>query len=240
MNHKETLELLEIVKAYIDEQDISVSTKNTDWKGKEENSDYIIFDDKNGVGFKVFENEIIMFFFSEHHHFEDYSFELTEGAPNYVERAKKFLSDLFCCTITHQSNYKGNVLTSEKIIFTYPDGTVDCPAGTWVHKILIRFVPFLPKRTELKSWIFDKYKKRFTNCFPKSPDPNAVEVIDVNEDCYIEILHNNGLYRYTIMEKDFDDYNGIYFWAPKISAHSGMYDTKENALKHAYEDLNIK
>ena len=161
MNYSVTKELLDTIKPMVSEDTININTKNTDWRGKEYYSDFVTIDDKNGVGFEVLENEIIMFYFAEHHHFEDYSYELEDGQPDYIARAKDFLKDLFCCTITQQKVFKGKALISEKYIFTLPDGTTECPAGVWVHGVLIRLVPFLKKRTENKSWRFDKDKTCF-------------------------------------------------------------------------------
>lgn len=171
MNYSATQELLAVIEPFVPECAIRVSTKNVDWSGKEYNSDRIIIDDKNGVGVEVFDNEIIVFYFSEHHHFEDYSCELNEEEPNYVERAKTFLLDLFSCKITCQKRYRGNTLISEKYIFTYPDGTEDCPAGTWGHGILIRFIPFLKNRTERQSWHFDRSKGVFLCVHRKNQSP---------------------------------------------------------------------
>lgn len=161
LNYTVTQELLNIIEPFVSVHAISISTRNVDWRGKEYDSDLITIDDKNRIGFEVFDNEIIMFYFSEHHHFEDYSSVFDESEPDYIERAKTFLRDLFSCTITHQKTFKGKTLISEKYTFIHPNGTTECPAGVCLNSILIRFVPFLKTRTENQFWIFNKDKGSF-------------------------------------------------------------------------------
>ncbi|MBP3692193.1 MAG: hypothetical protein J6I80_02985, partial [Clostridia bacterium] len=56
-----------------------------------------------------------------------------------------------------------------------------------------------------------------------------------------EILKNHNAYTYDIMEIDFDDYFGMYYWAPAINIiPSGLYDTKENAINSAMEALKCR
>lgn len=63
----------------------------------------------------------------------------------------------------------------------------------------------------------------------------------MNEDCYIEIFFNHNVYTYDIMEIDFDDYFGMYYWAPAINVlPTGMYDTKEKAIDAARETLRSR
>jgi len=43
------------------------------------------------------------------------------------------------------------------------------------------------------------------------------------------------------MEIDFDDYFGMYYWAPAINVlPTGMYDTKEKAIAAARETLECR
>ena len=161
MNYNTTSELLDIIRPFVEDRYI-LEPQNTTWRLKKYISDLVTIDEENHVGFEVFDNEIIFFYFTEHCHFEDCTSDLEDDEPDYIERAKAFLVDLFSCKITQQKQYKGNTLISEKYIFTYPDGTTDCPDGPWIHGILVRLVPFLPERMEEKSWLFDKNKGCFT------------------------------------------------------------------------------
>ncbi len=123
----------------------------------------------------------------------------------------------------------------------YHDGREDeCIGNTWYG--LSRFInPFGKKSMRSTTWQFDKSKGVFTTRQPKSADPNAIEVIDINEDCYIEIFKNHNVYIYDIMEIDFDDYFGMYYWVPAINTiPSGVYDTKEKAITYAMEALKCR
>jgi len=238
LNFEITSVLLEALKPYLENSVVDISTKNKDWLNRDYNSDLVTIDANNQVGFEVFENEIIVYYFTEHYHFEDYSSELLEGQDDYIERAKVFLKELFEYEIRHIEYYKGKNLYCEKYFVLYPDGSEDnCIGNTW--QSFLKFInPFGKKSVISKSWHFNKSKGVFTTQPEKNPDHNAIEVIDVNENCYIEIFENNKAYTYCIIEMDFDDYTGEYYWAPAIGVvSSGLYDTKEKAVNYAIEAI---
>lgn len=153
MNYPLTQGLIDFIKEIAPNSPVAAPCTEKDWRGNV--SDFVIVDETNHVGFEVFENEVIAFYFTEHHHFEDYSSSLEDGQPSYGERAQDFLKDLFTCTIRHEKTYKGKTLIAERYVFVYDDNTEDCPAGVWIHGILARINPFLGKHTESKLWKYD-------------------------------------------------------------------------------------
>lgn len=257
LNFETTSILLEALKPYIDNSVVDISTDNKDWRNREYKSDLVTIDAKNNVGFEVFDNEIIVFYFTDHCHFEDYSSELQSGQDNYIERAKSFLKELFEYKILHVEYYKGKSLYSEKYYIMYIEGReYECIGKTWFG--LLKFInPFGRKAVHSTIWQFDKSKGIFSERPlinperslinperpPKNVDPNAIEVIDISEDCYIEIFKNRNVYTYNIMEIDFDDYLGsyYYYWVPATNViPSGFYDTKEKAINSAMEALKCR
>ncbi len=91
------------------------------------------------------------------------------------------------------------------------------------------------------TWIYDKEKGHFANQCPKSPSPEAVQVVDISDECYIEIFQGHNAYTYEIMELDYDDYFGMYYWAPACDIiPSGFYDTKEKAVEYAMDALKCR
>lgn len=238
MNFRTTSALLEAIQAHIGNSSIDITTESKDWRNRCYESDFVNIDAKNHVGFEVFKNEIIVFFFTDHYHFEDYSSELPDGEANYIERAKSFLKGLFEYKIRHVEYYRGKTLSSEKYFLLYNDGREDvCIGRTWFG--LSKFInPFGKKSMRSTTWQFDKAKGVFTTRQPKATDPNAVEVIDVSDDCYIEIFNNHNVYTYNITELEYDDYFGILYWAPAVNIlPTGMYDTMEKAVDAAKEAL---
>jgi len=241
MNFEITSELLKVLEPYIEKAAVTVSTENKDWKNCDYKSDFVMIDKKNNVGFEVMDSEIIAFYFTDHYHFEDYTSELQEGQKNYIERAKEFLLELFQYRIRHIEYYKGKTLSSEKYFILYHDSREDeCIGNTWFG--LERFInPFGKKTSRSTTWQFDKSKGCFTTRQLKTIDPDAIEVIDINDDCYIEIFKKHNSYTYKIFEIDFDDYFGMYYWAPAINIiPSGLCDTKEKAIKYAMEALKCR
>ena len=99
-----------------------------------------------------------------------------------------------------------------------------------------------------------KYPKRFnrrknvlneetTEIPKKKPDENAIEVIDVSDKCFVEIFENNNVYSYTIkvLLYDYYDYGKYqnatyYYWSP-IRTHNSFFDSKNNAITSAFEEL---
>ena len=137
MNYDITNNLLNIVYKLAPSSDIKILCTNKDWRGREYQSDLVTVDETNNVGFEVFENEIIAYYFSEHHHFEDYSSSVDDGDPTFIDRMEDFLNDLFTCTIRYEKQYKGKVLISERYVFVHEDQTEDYSYYFW--SFLLRF-----------------------------------------------------------------------------------------------------
>ncbi len=160
MNFENANILLEAIKPYTENATITISTENRDWKGRVYNSDFVTIDEKNDVSFEVLDNEIIVFYFTDHVHFEDYSSELDDGDDDYVKRAIKFLIELFENQIKYIAIYKGKKIATEKYYMIYPDGR-----ETRINYIMHSFANFLnpfAKRTEKTTiYKFDKVKGCF-------------------------------------------------------------------------------
>lgn len=238
MNFKTTSVLLESIKHYIINSTINISTENKDWRNRKYKSDFVTIDDKNNIGFEVLENEIIVFYFTDHTHFEDYTSKSQDGKDNYIERAKTFLKELFEHKIQHIEYYKGKSLFSEKYFLLYNNGNDNKCIGNILHSLFKIINPFAKKSTRLTIWQFDISKGIFTTRQPKRVSPNAVEVIDISEDCYIEIFYKHNCYTYEIMEIYFNEYSGMFYWTPAENINpSGFYDNKEKAINAAMYEL---
>lgn len=160
MNYQITKQLLDVVSSYFDLSKIKISTENNDFKGRPYKSDFVTLIEENDVYFEVFDNEIIVAYFNNHLHFEDYTSELEEGEPDFIQRAKEFLSQLFTLPILIVEKYKGKTLVSEKYYFLMPDGKRECIVCIW-HGLVKIFNPFT-KKTVLKTlWHYDIKKGHF-------------------------------------------------------------------------------
>lgn len=160
MNFEITSQLLETIKPYTENANITITTENKGWKGRTYKSDFVTLDEKNNVGFEVFDNEIIVFYFTGHYHFEDYSSELEDGEDDYIKRAKDFLTKLFENQIKHIEIYKGKKLATEKDYFIYLDNTEERIGATWWG--FERFLnPFAKKIEKTNTYKFDKAKGYF-------------------------------------------------------------------------------
>ena len=160
MHFEITSKLLETIKPYTENVNITITTENKDWKGRTYNSDFVTVDEKNNIGFEVFDNEIIVFYFTDHYHFEDYSSELEDGADDHIKRAKDFLTKLFENQIKYIEIYKGKKLATEKYYFIYSDNTEERIGGIWWG--LDRFLnPFAKKVEKITIYKFNKDKGCF-------------------------------------------------------------------------------
>lgn len=163
MNYETTKHLLDAISPYYDLTKISVLTENKDYRGHHYQSDFVTLDKNNNVHFEVFDNEIIISYFTDHKHFEDYTFELEEREPNFVARAIDFLVSLFKVSIYQIEVCKGNKLVYEKYYFVYPNGDEECVSGIIRHKLLFGFNPFAQKSINVTIWKYN-FKE---NCFTK-------------------------------------------------------------------------
>ena len=240
MNFVTTAALIEVLKSYTERVTIETATQK-DWRNRDYKYDFVTVAKENNFGIEVLENEIIMFFMTNHYHFEDYSSELQADQENYVERAKAFLKELFESRIRSVEYYKGKTLVSDKYFLLFDDGREDEFIGGTYYSLLRAINPFAKKMMRTKTWQFDKAKGIFTMRHPKKTDPDAAAVIDASEDCYFEIMEANGCYTYGIMEICYDDYYGEYYWTPAANVNpSGIYDTKEKAIKAAWDAIKYR
>ena len=162
MNFEITNELINTLKQYTENATITCSTDNKDWKGRDYKSDFVTINEKNNIGFEVFDNEIIVFYFTDHYHFEDYSSDLEDGDDNYIKRAKGFIVELLENKIKYIQIYKGKKLATEKYYIVYSDNTEERIGGTWWG--LERFLNPFAKKIE-KTTIY-KFNKS-SGCFDK-------------------------------------------------------------------------
>ncbi len=178
INFETTLVLLEALKPYIGNSVVDISSDNRDWRNRSCKSDLVTIDADNHILFEVFDNEVIVGYFTDHYHFEDYTSELQSGQDNYIERAKNFLKDLFENKLLHVEYNKGKSLYSEKYFIIYHDGReVECIGNTWFG--LKKFInPFGKKSVNSTIWQFDKSKGVFIARETKLSDSNAIYVID--------------------------------------------------------------
>lgn len=161
MNFKTTSWLIEELKPYIQHETITVRFEIKNWKKRNYKSDYVTVDKTNNVGFEVFDNEIIAFYFSDHYHFEDYSSEIKECEDNYTKRARAFLIKLFTTRLRHLETYRGKRLSSVKYYFIYDNKDDEYIGGTWFG--FKKFINPFAKKTEKSSiWFYDKQKGMFT------------------------------------------------------------------------------
>lgn len=233
MDFEATLTLLNALKPFIENTSVDVSSNGM--------SDLVIIDANNHIGFEVYKNEIVVFYINAHSHFADYSSNSNRNETSYIDQAKNFLLELFSYQLRHVVYHKGDAVSSEKYFMIYGNGKADtCIANTWYG--FSHFInPFGGKWERTTTWQFDKSKGCFTTRLPKAPSPDAIEVIDISEDCYIEIFKTSNVYIYDIMEICFDDYYGLYYWVPASGiTPSGFYDTKENAINTALEVLKLR
>ncbi len=238
MKHEITKELIKAVTPYIIPDNITISTNITNCKSGKYYSDLVTAEQKHRVGFEVFDNEIIVFYFTDHCHFEDYSSNSSDIEDNYIIRAKKFIVELFTLPIRHVETYKCDKLVSEKYYIVHPDGREESKTGVICHSIIRQLNPFIKKTTTMTTWQYDKSKEMFTNSQPKIYNPKAVEVITVDNSCYVEIFESKGLFYYEVWKLYYDDYYGMNYWSVLDDGTKSIFDTKEKAVSTAKEILS--
>jgi len=160
MNYETTKQVLEKLKPYIDTEQINILTENTDWKGKKYNSDLVKLDEKHDVSFEVTERSIIVFYFTDHEHFDNFTSE--EDDVEYIDWAIEFLINLFTLPIRHVEKYKGKKLSSEKYYFINNDFE-ECTSGIISYGCVRLINPFAKRSYKSETWKYDAEAKMFVN-----------------------------------------------------------------------------
>lgn len=160
MNYPTTELLLDEMQNYFDIDDFSIVTESKDYRGRPYRSDFVTLIEKQNVRFEVFDNEIIVSYFTDHVHFEDYTSELSDSDPDYIHRAIDFLKNLFTLPLKRYDYYKANKLIKDKYCFIKSDGTEEFIGGCW-YGLVSFFNPFAKKKLIASEWRFDKDKKCF-------------------------------------------------------------------------------
>lgn len=151
-NYEQTTELLDAIKPLCN---IDSATSTT------EKSDFVTLEAEHNVGFEVFENEIIIFYFKDHVHFEDYSSEREEGEPDYVERAKDFLVNLFTKEIRIEEYYKKDELVKDCYYFVTSEGDEYIGGTYWKFLPAVFGKKHLQKKVQI--WTYNKECNLFKN-----------------------------------------------------------------------------
>ncbi len=236
MTFASTKELIETLQPLICTENLRITTENTIWRGHTCQSDLVTLNEAHNIHLEVFENEIIIGYFTDHTHFEDYTCDLANGEAPYLERAKEFLIKLYTLPIRHLQIFRGTKLLCEKYYFVSPCSDDEWIGGTW-YGLVRWFCPFAKKRSTTNCWQYDPSRKDFTIRQPKHINPEAIAEITIDEDCYIEIFEKTGIYIYQIWHITYDNYNGMYFWEMLDDKTASFFNTQEKAVLAAQETL---
>lgn len=159
MIYSTTRKILEELSPFISEDGLEATEElheKEDGSGTE-TGDKIFLDKKNNVWFEVFENEIVLFYFTDHEHFDDYMTPPADGEPNYIERATDFLKRLLSLRLKKTDTVKGSDMLRVEYAFIDGDGNEEFLGGTWK---MINDGDSRPQ-VEVSVWKFDGNKNRF-------------------------------------------------------------------------------
>ncbi|MDD4494854.1 MAG: hypothetical protein PHV32_11020 [Eubacteriales bacterium] len=172
MNYEVTNIILEKLALYIDTENIKITTESTDWRGKKYKADYAMLNETHEVSFEVTERSIVVFFFTAHRHFDNYTAD--EGDTDYIGWAIEFIEELFMLPIKHTEKYKGRKLISERYAFI-KGGEEEATGGLIWHLLVTTVNPFAKKHIKNTVWQCDIASKTFVLKPPISPDASTVD-----------------------------------------------------------------
>lgn len=161
MNCVNTFELLKVLNKYIASENIDVQTETRDWKGRILHKDFLTIDD-NTVRIEVSDDGIIIGYFAAHIHFDDLAVELKDGEPNYFERAKNFIDELFTNKIKQVNYYHKENLIKDKYYFITENDVKEEYIGGTLYKICLFGRKNITKTETV--WQYDKEKQGFIKC----------------------------------------------------------------------------
>ena len=158
MNFKATACLLSVMGKFIHAEHYRIQTEgHKNYLGAAYTADYveIIDDPQNSVSFEVTEDEIIVFFFTDHVHFNDYGIDLEDNEPDYVARAAEFLEKLFTLPIERRYTLKGNRVIRDESLFRPSETEKESCAGVIFYFAGIQNI-FQKKRQVVEIKRFDQ------------------------------------------------------------------------------------
>ena len=237
MNYKVTEDILNSIQPVCDLSNVSVSTENEDWRGRTNKSDFVTINERHNIGFEVFDNEIIVFYFTNHDHF-DYDSSMTENYEEYAANVIDFLNRIFTLPILYVKVTKGKSVKREEYFFVMPDGQEESLAGPNFH-YLFSLNPFAKKTTTRTTWQYDRAAGDFINAVQKHIDPDTIYSDIVNDNVYFEIFERCDVFTYIIMRKEYDDYNGVFYWVAFNDGTKSMFDSKEKAIEAVKTQINL-
>lgn len=85
MHFEATSFLLAAIQPYIENVVVNITSKNKRWRNRSHPSDLVNIDAGNHIGFEVFENDIIVFYFTVRRHFKNYLSKLQTGENPYED-----------------------------------------------------------------------------------------------------------------------------------------------------------
>ena len=227
LNHPSTQRILDSLSDLLRPDRLQISTENTDYRGKPSGSDYVTVDQKNGIGFEVFQEETRVDFFDDHRHFGSYYTE----ADDYVQETISFVRRLLSSTLVKAEDFKGRIRTRYEWFFLEDDGRRTPVAGPWLKPLLVFTNPFARKETTLTYWQFHKESGTFIQI-----TADTVAVHSYDWDILIIIRQSGSAYTFALERRFFDEDETLdYFWTPLHIAGVSFFDSPESALLAARE-----
>lgn len=228
--YRETEQILDALLDVCELRHISISTENTDHRGRPYRSDLVVIESEHKIGFEVFDHEIIAFYFNDHHHFEDYTSDLSDDEPNYIQRAIEFLRRFFTSPLQFLEKRKGRHIIRSEWFFLLPDGRKESIAGPWLERPFTN--PFTKPSISLTNWYYNKFSGHF---YATVENDIVTKVIEARWDILLEIHQKGSSYTYSIMQWIFDDHEMDWFWT-QADHRVSLFDTEEKAIQAAKEE----
>ena len=231
LNHDATRQILLALEDLINTDLVEITTENQDYLGHPTDSDYVLLEKTNRVGFEVFGEEIRVDFFDDHTHFgHNYTFEDAAGSDAFIAEAVNLLHRLLSETLIKKEIYRGRTRVRYEWFFLCPDGRKESIGGPWFTPLFTFVNPFRRKTIQQTHWRFHRETGTFVHI-----RNDTVSVHSFDWDIMIEISHTNGVYAYSIHRYFYDEEMAVFYWVPVGTPGASLFDTESNALKHAKE-----
>lgn len=230
MNFDTTRQLLDSLSDLVDIRKVTLRTEGCkDWKGQPYTSDYVTIEEEHRIGFEVFENEIIAYYFADHCHFEDYTSADPGEEPTYVTRAIEFFRQFFTLPLQCVEKRRGNTVVRSEWFRQLPDGKkISCGGPCYAHFLANLFGR---KSTSVTMWKYVKDLGKFVSI----PD-DTIDVLYYDWDILIYIRKVDNAYSYQIERFFVDEGSGECYWLDIESKQVSFFDSAESAKKAAKEE----
>lgn len=216
-----TEKILSAIRDVCNPDRITITTQQTDWRGRPYQADHVVLEPEHGVSFEVRGADIIIFAFDDHCH------------PADAAEAAACLRRYFTLPLIKQEVHKGRQRIRREWFFRLEDGRRESITGPWLEGGLF-INPFARRIVTQTTWQYLKQAGQFV-----SIHDDTVEVCQPDWNQLITVRKCGNAFSYEIEHYLFYEEAEDYYWTPLNVGGTSFFESQEHALAAAKETARL-